>query len=66
MNKIYLVKTDDLSYDYYDSFVVIAKNEEEAIKLCEEEAGNFNKLNTTIIEIIPDNPRIVLGSFNAG
>ena len=68
--KMYLVeRTDRTGYDEYDSFVVIAESEEEAIALVIEE--DFNKSvpwhEADAIEItLDEGPRVILGSFNAG
>jgi len=64
---IYLVeRKDDVGWDEYDAFVVRAKNEEEAITICSEQAF-FNKDNTTVKEINSKGKSgVILGSFNAG
>ena len=65
--KIYWVgRTDDVDYDEYDSFVVIAEDEQDAVIQCNNDLFRFD--NTVVDEIIPENEKkgIVLGSFNAG
>ena len=69
----YLVeRTDKWGYDEYDSFVVSAKDEEEALSLAYNEAerimwgGRFTKDNTKIELLQATESKIILGSFNAG
>ena len=82
MTNIYLLKLKEWGYEESDSFVVIAKNNEEAIKLCgiydtKEEANkhfNSNCFRDNIKEIkligttinSEEKSVIVLDSFNAG
>jgi hypothetical protein len=73
----YLVeRTDEISWDEYDAFVVKADSEKEALMIAQEKAGNkfwgseepfFRVENTTITELTDamENGEI-LGSFNAG
>jgi len=62
--KLYLVtRNDETDYDEYDSFVVRAENEEEAIELCKY---SYMK-NSTVTEITQEGERgQILGSYNAG
>lgn len=64
--KIYLVeRTDSVDYDEYDSFVVVAENEEKAVEICSD--SMFTKFNTKVEEVMADaEERIILGSYNAG
>jgi len=75
--KLWLVRRNDsVSYDEYDSMVVRATDQVEAVRLCNElthstrsygdpECGNFD--DSTVTEIISEGePTIILGSFNAG
>ena len=59
--KIYLVKrTDEINWDEYDSWVVVAHNPREAKKMC-------GYLTVTVREIkLGKTNKIILGSFNAG
>lgn len=62
---IYLVsRTDDVDYDEYDSFVVVAENEDDALKLVKDNL--FKKETVKIEKIATDKEQVVLGSFNAG
>lgn len=73
MDKYYLVeRTDQADWDEYDSFVVKAKDEKDALAMCNEEAGHgmcgdFTAKNTIIkpLDETMENG-IILGSFNAG
>lgn len=63
--KIYLVeRTDIINYDEYDSWVVVAKNKEEAKLMCKWYADNPELLVKEIRAV--GKPRLILGSFNAG
>lgn len=63
--KPYYVWADDWDYDDYDSFVVVAENEDRALEMVK---GKFNKWQGEIhveeVDLITEG--IVLGSFNAG
>lgn len=69
--KLYLVEADWCDYDQYDSFVVWAKSQDEALSLVRAKddpttMNNFND-NVKVTEIKkPKESGIVLGSFNAG
>lgn len=79
MKKIYLVEVEEYGYDQYDSMVVIANNEQEAINLCKSEdyesatsslfSDGFirmqGKITATEIDLTKDS-QIILKSFNAG
>ena len=69
--QIYLLqRKGTVAYDQYDGFVVIANTPNEALSLCEDIYGwtTRDKINVSEIGIAQknDEPRIVLGSFNAG
>lgn len=73
--KIYKVTAEYYDYDEYDSFIVWANNQEEALflaqceadKYFEEDAGGNFSFGAHVEEIIePQQPCILLGSFNAG
>ena len=72
MLNFYMVEPEEFDYYEYDSFVVLAKNKEEALKIVLERIKsewyplyhNF-KTGVTVELIEADKPGIVLGSFNA-
>jgi hypothetical protein len=77
MKKIYLVTVEEWGYDEYDSMVVIADNEQEAIEMCKSEDYNstwgcdgFVKIQGEItakeIDLNTNNSQVILQSFNAG
>lgn len=65
MFKVYLVESEEWNYDEYDSVVVIASNENEAIELSKdyfkEDQGELSAK-----EIKLDKSQVVLASYNAG
>lgn len=66
---IYLVKrTDEIGYDEYDAFVVVAYNEFHALVLAGQEGGRelFREDNTVITRVDGDEFGIILGSYCAG
>ena len=79
MKKVYLVTVEKHGYDEYDSMVVIADNEQEAIDLCKDEdyetaktgwlADGFvkvqGKIAATEIDLTKDS-QVILKSYNAG
>ena len=79
MKKVYLVTVEEYGYDEYDSMVVIANNEQEAIDLCKSEdyetaktswlSVGFvkaqGKITATEIDLTKDS-QVILKSFNAG
>ena len=79
MKKIYLVEVEECSYDQYDSMVVIANNEQEAIEMCKAEdyesdvswgcdgfVKEQGKITAKEIDLNTNNSQIILTSFNAG
>ena len=79
MKKIYLVTVEECGYDEYDSMVVIANNEQEAIEMCKAqdyEGGTSwgcdgfvkeqGKITAKEIDLNTNNSQIILTSFNAG
>ena len=70
--KLFLVeRTDRVTSDEYDSFVVRAKNELDALLICANKTnynrGHFTRNNTKITELESTGAlEIILGSFNAG
>lgn len=77
MKKIYLVTVEEYSYDEYDSMVVIANNEQEAIEMCKAKDYNTiwgydgfvrkqGKITAKEIDLNTNNSQIILTSFNAG
>lgn len=79
MKKVYLVEVEKCGYDQYDSMVVIANNEQEAINLCKSEnyesdasmlfvdgfVKTQGKITATEIDLTKDS-QIILKSFRAG
>lgn len=79
MKKVYLVEPKGYGYNQFDSMVVIANNEEEAINLCKcEDYDNLSsgmwvdgfvpsqgKITATEIDLTKDS-QVILKSFNAG
>ena len=68
--KIYLIeRTDNWTYDDYDSCVVNALNRESAIKIaCSECLFNQSKVDVTTLSesSLSVEEGLILGSFNAG
>ena len=69
--KVYLVYADDYDYDDYDALVVVAENEDNALKIVH--SGYFNgsyfkkhQGEVYIKEVDLTTEHIVLESFNAG
>lgn len=65
MLKVYLVESEDWDYNNYDSFVVVAENEEKAIELVKDDFKE-DQGTLTAKEISLQEESVVLGSFNAG
>lgn len=65
MKKIYLVKVEECDWDEYDSIVVVASTEEEAISMGQ---GFFNEEQgqITATEVDLTESGVILASFNAG
>lgn len=59
----HVIRTDPIDYDEYDSWVVAAKDAEQAVKFC-----GYQKVTVTLIGTAVDDTGagVVLGSFNAG
>ena len=77
MKKVYLVTVEDYGYDEYDSMVVIANSEQEAIEMCKAEdyddiwgcdgfVKKQGKITAKEIDLNTNNSQIILTSFNAG
>lgn len=69
--KLFKVEADYCGWDQYDSFIVWAKDEADAIEVAKKEADNAYTKNfetgATATEIKkPRKSGVVLGSFNAG
>lgn len=67
----HIVRNDKVGWDEYDSAVVIAQSEEEAVNILQEKHGTdkgntWRSYDVSVKEVIPDKPRIILESFNAG
>ena len=65
MLKVYLVESEDWDYNNYDSFVVVAENEEKAIELVKDDFKE-DQGALTAKEVSLQEEGVVLGSFNAG
>ena len=65
MKKVYLVKSEDWDYDEYDSIVVVASTEEEAISMGQG-FFNENQGQITATEVNLTKSGVILTSFNAG
>ena len=65
MKKVYLVKVPECGWDEYDSIIVVASTEEEAISMGE---GFFEKHQgqITATEVNLTKSGVILTSFNAG
>lgn len=66
----YIVRNDGANWDEYDSAVVVAHNEEEAIEILKKDhtTGEYNgwgSYDVSVKEVVTDSPRIVIESFNA-
>jgi hypothetical protein len=76
MSKLYLVeRVDEVRYDEYAKFVVLAKTPGEARQICAEESEAEGKViwqtaTTTTIgyphPMLKEGSRVILGDFNAG
>lgn len=71
--KIFKVTFNEYDYDQYDSFIVVAENEEDAVKVIEEGYPRNDQYSGvdwskgyTVEEVLPIERGTVLGSFNAG
>ena len=70
--KIFLiVRNDKWTYDEYDSAVVIADAQERALEILKREYGTgsycpWGKYDVTITDVVPDDEKILIESFNAG
>ncbi len=67
----HIVRNDGAGFDEYDSAVVVAHTKEEAVNMLQSKHGTdpygtWRNYNVTVTEVIPDSPRIVIESFNAG
>lgn len=65
MLKVYLIESENWDYDDYDSFIVIAENEQKAIELVKD-SFKADQGTLTAKEISLQEECVVLGSFNAG
>jgi hypothetical protein len=68
---LWLVTADDYDYDEFDSFVVWARTDDEAVALILNKDDHSIRSGTQrwtakLVPGPPDAPEIVLGSFNAG
>ena len=70
--KLFIIEFNENGYDQYDSFIVRANNEDEVVKILKKVHKNdYNGIDWeggfTVKEIhLEGEPKILLGSFNAG
>lgn len=70
MKQLYIVTPEDYTWDQYDSIVVLAESEEEAIKIgedffeCEDVYAPQGKVSAELVDMTKTG--IVHTSFNAG
>lgn len=70
--KVYKLWVDEIDYDEYDSVVVVAENENEAIEIVQNATGNlgwsekgyFYEIHIEEIDLTKKG--VVLASYNAG
>ena len=65
---IYLVDIGDFDYDEYDSFVIVADSQQDAIQIAiAKGGGKFRAATIRPIGTTTTEPEgVILGSFNAG
>ena len=62
---VYYVWADDYDYDDFDSFVVVAENEDEAMAMVKDKFEKWQgEIHVEKVDLTAKG--IVLGSFNAG
>lgn len=68
MNLYLIERTDEVGYDEFDSYVIAADDERQAVSLCKWEAIPDQPLIVSMIgtAIFGTLPGVILGSFNAG
>ncbi|MEN6511172.1 MAG: hypothetical protein ABFD00_04995 [Chloroherpetonaceae bacterium] len=75
MNKLkiyYIVRNDKVGWDEYNSAVVIAHDKAEAVDILKRQHGDdffycqWKSYDVSVFEVIPDKPRIIIESYNAG
>lgn len=67
MFKIYIVRrTDSVGYDEYDECVVVARNEDEAFDIANNNYYIFTREYVEIKEVQLDESKPVMGSYCAG
>jgi len=71
--KMYLVsRNDSIDINQYDAAVIAAESPNAAIELLKKNYEKFSdrfywgNFNVSVTEIVPDKPKIILESFNAG
>lgn len=70
MKKLYIVEPEEWTWDQYDSIMVLAENEEEAIKIGEdffdgeEDLNPQGKVSAKLVDMTKTG--IIHSSFNAG
>ena len=68
MNIYNIYRNDGCDYDEYDSFIVLADSDSDAVQMIlnSNTYGSFNSKNIEVNLIDEKEPKILLGSFNAG
>lgn len=72
MKIYYIVQNEECHYDEYDSCVVVADNEDQAVETDKEECENFKNMELTILKVgeytgeAGTPSHVLLASFNAG
>ena len=67
MKKIYLVESETYAWDEFDSVVIVADNEEEALSIAiDKRFFNESQGAITATEVDLTKSGVVLSSFNAG
>lgn len=67
MKKIYLVESETYAWDEFDSVVIVADNEEEALSIAiDKHFFNESQGAITATEVDLTESGVVLSSFNAG
>lgn len=64
--KVYHVWTDNFDYDEYDSFVVVAKCELDALKMVDASFKLHQLPDVHVDEVDLTEEKVILSSFNAG
>lgn len=70
MKTYFVTRNDEADLDEYDSAVVVAESPKAAVELIKAKHGkvwsHWGNFDVSVTEIVPDKPKIILESFNAG